>query len=1096
MEQYHVTGMSCAACSARVEKAVKAVPGVESCAVSLLTNSMGVEGTADPAAVIAAVTAAGYGASQKNGAGEGSAPSQAAEALADHETPKLKKRLLWSLGFLLVLMYFSMGHMMWGFPLPKWFEGNHVAMGLVQLLLAAVVMVVNQRFFVSGFQALAHRAPNMDTLVALGSAASFVWSVYALFLMTRAQTDADAAAVMGYMEEFYFESAAMILTLITVGKMLEAKSKGRTTDALKGLMKLAPQTATVVRDGAERTIPVAQVRKDEIFIVRPGEAVPVDGVVLEGSSAVNESALTGESIPVDKAVGDSLSAATVNQSGWLKARATRVGEDTTLNQIIKMVSDAAATKAPIAKTADKVSGIFVPAVITIAVLVTAIWLLVGREFPYALARGISVLVISCPCALGLATPVAIMVGSGVGAKNGILFKTAVSLEQTGKAKLVALDKTGTVTTGQPAVTDVLPADGVTERELLAAALALEQRSEHPLARAVVAYAGGSEFKVQSSEPVGAASGRPQFAEGSGNRQQAIGNRGREDESVGAHSVRPPEPVGAAIGRPQTAEGSPVCHSEQSEESVPPAAGRKESTAPSTPRCSAQDDRDESFPADGVTESEPVGAAIGRPQDAEGSGNRQQAIGNRGREDESVGAHSVRPPEPVGAAIGRPQSAEGSPVCHSEQSEESVPPAAGRKESTAPSTPRCSDRNADVIGGACAPTVLVFPELTAFRALPGNGLEAVLDGKPLIGGSLKFVTERLQSLPLKGKTAEGAPVGAVIGRPQTAEASRGAPLCAAAEGSPILQRAEALASQGKTPLLFAHGSRLLGVIAVADPIKPEAHDAILDLQNMGIKVIMLTGDNERTANAIAAQAGVDEVVAGVLPDGKEAVIRDLQSRGPVLMVGDGINDAPALTRADVGIAIGAGTDVAIDAADVVLMKSKLSDVPAAIRLSRATLRNIHENLFWAFIYNTIGIPLAAGAFIKAFGWTLNPMFGAAAMSLSSFCVVTNALRLNWVKLGNRGRKDAPVGAATGRPQPAETPVAAHTGAPRDAAVIKVKGMMCHNCERHVKEALEALSGVESAEADFQTGLVKICGNAAEADVKAAVQAAGYKYRGKN
>ncbi len=1022
MEQYHVTGMSCAACSARVEKAVKAVPGVESCAVSLLTNSMGVEGTADPAAVIAAVTAAGYGASQKNGAGEGSAPSQAAEALADHETPKLKKRLLWSLGFLLVLMYFSMGHMMWGFPLPKWFEGNHVAMGLVQLLLAAVVMVVNQRFFVSGFRALAHRAPNMDSLVALGSAASFVWSVYALFLMTRAQTDADAAAVMGYMEEFYFESAAMILTLITVGKMLEAKSKGRTTDALKGLMKLAPQTATVVRDGAERTIPVAQVQKDEIFIVRPGEAVPVDGVVLEGSSAVNESALTGESIPVDKAVGDSLSAATVNQSGWLKARATRVGEDTTLNQIIKMVSDAAATKAPIAKTADKVSGIFVPAVITIAVLVTAIWLLVGREFSYALARGISVLVISCPCALGLATPVAIMVGSGVGAKNGILFKTAVSLEQTGKAKLVALDKTGTVTTGQPAVTDVLPADGVTERELLAAALALEQRSEHPLARAVVAYAGGS-----------------------GNRQQATGNRGREDAPVGAHSVRPPEPVGAAIGRPQPAEGSPVCHSEQSEESVPPAAGRKESTAPSTPRCSAQDDRDESFPADGVTESEPVGAAIGRPQ-----------------------------------------SAEGSPVCHSEQSEESVPPAAGRKESTAPSTPRCSDRNADVIGGACAPTVLVFPELTAFRALPGNGLEAVLDGKPLIGGSLKFVTERLQSLPLKGKTAEGAPVGAVIGRPQTAEASRGAPVCAAAEGSPILQRAEALASQGKTPLLFAHGSRLLGVIAVADPIKPEAHDAILDLQNMGIKVIMLTGDNERTANAIAAQAGVDEVVAGVLPDGKEAVIRDLQSRGPVLMVGDGINDAPALTRADVGIAIGAGTDVAIDAADVVLMKSKLSDVPAAIRLSRATLRNIHENLFWAFIYNTIGIPLAAGAFIKAFGWTLNPMFGAAAMSLSSFCVVTNALRLNWVKLGNRGRKDAPVGAAIGRPQPAE-------GA---EVVIKVKGMMCHNCERHVKEALEALSGVESAEADFQTGFVKICGNAAEADVKAAVQAAGYKYRGKN
>ena len=1066
MEQYNVTGMSCAACSARVEKAVKAIPGVESCAVSLLTNSMGVEGTADPAAVIAAVTAAGYGASQKNGAAERAAPSQAAEALADQETPKLKKRLFWSLGFLLELMYFSMGHMMLGFPLPKWFDGNHVAMGLIQLLLAAVVMVVNQRFFVSGFQALARRSPNMDSLVALGSAASFVWSVYALFLMTRAQTDGDAAAVMDYMDEFYFESAAMILTLITVGKMLEAKSKGRTTDALKGLMKLAPQTATVVRDGAERTIPVAQLRKDEIFIVRPGEAVPVDGVVLEGSSAVNESALTGESIPVDKAVGDSLSAATVNQSGWLKARATRVGEDTTLNQIIKMVSDAAATKAPIAKTADKVSGIFVPAVITLAVLVTASWLLAGREFSYALARGISVLVISCPCALGLATPVAIMVGSGVGAKNGILFKTAVSLEQTGKAKLVALDKTGTVTTGHPTVTDVLPADGVAAEELLSAALALEQRSEHPLARAVVAYAGGL-----------------------GNRQQAIGNSRREETPAAAHS--------------------------------------------GAPRDAAPD---------------AVGAAIGRPQPAEGSGNRQQATGNRGCEDAPVGAHTVRPPEPVGAAIGRPQPTEGSPVCHSEQSEESVPPAAGWKESTAPSTPRCSDYSADVIGGACAPTVLVFPELTAFRALPGNGLEAVLDGKPLIGGSLKFVTERLQSLPLKGKADEGAPVGAVIGRPQTAEASRGAQLCAATEDSPILEHAEALAAQGKTPLLFAHGSRLLGVIAVADPIKPEAHDAIQDLQNMGIKAIMLTGDNERTANAIAAQAGVDEVVAGVLPDGKEAVIRDLQRRGPVLMVGDGINDAPALIRADVGIAIGAGTDVAIDAADVVLMKSKLSDVPAAIRLSRATLRNIHENLFWAFLYNTIGIPLAAGAFIKAFGWTLNPMFGAAAMSLSSFCVVTNALRLNWVKLGNRGRKDAPVGAAFGRPQDAEgfpachserseesvppavgqqgdtgpsaprcsaqddrdeslpvdgvtesEPVGAAGGRPQPAegseVVIKVKGMMCQNCERHVREALEALPGVESAGADFQTGLVKIRGNAAEDEIRQAIQGAGYKYRGR-
>ncbi|MBR6377780.1 MAG: heavy metal translocating P-type ATPase [Oscillospiraceae bacterium] len=1008
MKQYNVTGMSCAACSARVEKAVKAVPGVEACAVSLLTNSMGVEGTAEPAAVIAAVTAAGYGASEKGSGGETAAPSQAAESLADHESPQLKKRLFWSLGFLLILMYFSMGHMMWGFPLPKWFEDNHVAMGLVQLLLAAIVMVINQRFFISGFRALLHRAPNMDTLVALGSAASFVWSVYALFLMTRAQTDGDAAGVMAYMEEFYFESAAMILTLITVGKLLEAKSKGRTTDALKGLMKLAPQTATVIRDGVERTVPVAQLRKDELFVVRPGEAVPVDGVVLEGSSAVNESALTGESIPVDKAPGDLLSAATVNQSGWLKARATRVGEDTTLNQIIRMVSDAAATKAPIAKTADKVSGIFVPAVISIAVLVTAIWLLVGREFSYALARGISVLVISCPCALGLATPVAIMVGSGVGAKNGILFKTAVSLEQTGKAKLVALDKTGTVTTGQPTVTDILPAEGVSREELLAFALLLEQRSEHPLARAVVAY-----------------------AEGLGNRKQAIGNRRREETPAAAHSGAPrdaaPDAVGAAIGRPQSAESSPVCHSEHARDGFP-------------------------VP-------------------------------------------------------------------------ESVPLAAERQEGTGLSTTRCSDRNADKIGAAYAPTVLVFPEITAFRALPGNGLEAVLDGEPLIGGSVKFVTERLQSLPLegkvppqgadeveprqaaaidepngatnptssvsgfagdarchlplKGKADEGAPVGAVIGRPQTAEASRGAPVCAAAEGSPILQRAEALASQGKTPLLFAWGSRLLGVIAVADPIKPESHDAIRALQNMGIKAIMLTGDNERTAKAIAAQAGVDEVVAGVLPEGKEAVIRDLQSRGPVLMVGDGINDAPALTRADVGIAIGAGTDVAIDAADVVLMKSKLSDVPAAIRLSRATLRNIHENLFWAFIYNTIGIPLAAGAFIKAFGWTLNPMFGAAAMSLSSFCVVTNALRLNLVKLSN-GKDNAPA--------------AAPIPGPGNVLTVKVKGMMCHNCERHVREALEALPGVESAAADFRTGLVTIHGSPGEAELRQAIQAAGYKYRG--
>ena len=891
MKQYNVTGMSCAACSARVEKAVKAVPGVESCAVSLLTNSMGVEGTADPAAVIAAVTAAGYGASEKGTRAE-SASSQADEALADRETPRLKKRLFWSLGFLLVLMYFSMGHMMWGFPLPEWFRDNHVAMGLVQLLLAAVVMVINQRFFSSGFKALVHRAPNMDTLVALGSAASFVWSVYALFAMTRAQVDGDAAGVMRYMEEFYFESAAMILTLITVGKLLEAKSKGRTTDALKGLMKLAPQTATVLRAGAEVTVPVAQVRKEDIFIVRPGESVPVDGVVLEGSSAVNESALTGESIPVDKAPGDSLSAATVNQSGWLKARATRVGEDTTLHQIIKMVSDAAATKAPIAKAADKVSGIFVPAVISIAVIVTVIWLLVGREFSYALARGISVLVISCPCALGLATPVAIMVGSGVGAKNGILFKTAVSLEQTGKAKIAALDKTGTITTGTPAVTDILPAAGVTEEELLAAALALEQRSEHPLARAIVDYATAH---------------------------------------AAAHTGAPRnQPAGSEL---------------EASRSMPTSL--------------------RSLPAD---------------------------------------------------------------------NEAAVPAAGGVK--------------------GCLPVMeehlqTSAPTVTDFRALPGNGLEAMLDGKPLIGGSVKFVTERLSA-------------GTAPCRP------------------PVLESADALAAQGKTPLLFAHGGRLLGMIAVADVLKPESPAAVKELQNIGIHVVMLTGDNERTARAIADQAGVDEVVAGVLPEGKEAVIRQLQTRGPVLMVGDGINDAPALTRADVGIAIGAGTDVAMEAADVVLMKSKLSDVPDAVRLSRATLRNIHENLFWAFLYNTIGIPLAAGAFVKAFGWTLNPMFGAAAMSLSSFCVVTNALRLNWVKLGNKQQ-------ATGNRRREEEAAGEH------AVVVMVKGMMCHNCERHVREALEALPGVESAEADFRTGLVKIRGEVPENALRAAVKAAGYQFK---
>ncbi len=867
MEQYNVTGMSCAACAARVEKAVRKVPGVESCAVSLLTNSMGVEGSADPAAVIAAVTKAGYGAAQKTDSRNGdehTTRKPSAEELKDTETPKLRKRLFWSLGFLLVLMYFSMGHMMWGFPLPKWFEGNHVAMGLVQLLLAGIVMVINQRFFISGFKALLHGAPNMDTLVSLGSAASFGWSVWVLFAMTRAQLDGDTAAVERYMMEFYFESAAMILTLITVGKMLEARSKGKTTDALKSLMKLAPQSATVLRDGAELTVPVGQVLPGDEFIVRPGEAVPVDGVVLEGSSAVNESALTGESVPVDKAPGDPLSAATVNQSGWLRARATRVGEDTTLNQIIKMVSDAAATKAPIAKTADRVSGIFVPAVLGIAVVVTAIWLLTGQDFSYALGRGISVLVISCPCALGLATPVAIMVGSGVGARNGILFKTAVSLEQTGKVKLAALDKTGTITTGEPAVTELLPAEGISGEELLRTAAALERKSEHPLAKAIVAYAEASGILRDTEE----------F------RHQASGDGG----------------------------------------------------------CGF-------FAPLRMTES----------------------------------------------------------------------------------------------GGGSA----AGDEVTDFRALPGNGLEAMLDGEPLIGGSVAYIRSVITVSP------------------------------------EFLNAADQMANEGKTPLLFAKGGRLLGLIAVADTIKPESPEAVRNLQNMGLKVIMLTGDNERTAKAIAAQAGVDEVIAGVLPEGKEAVIRELQKRGPVLMVGDGINDAPALTRADVGIAIGAGTDVAIDAADVVLMKSRLSDVPAALRLSRATLRNIRENLFWAFIYNVIGIPLAAGAFVKVFGWTMNPMFGAAAMSLSSFCVVSNALRLNLVKLGNRQQT-----AGSRRREDGDNP---------GTVTVKVKGMMCHNCERHVKEALEALPGVESAQADFETGLVKVSGTASEEEMKQAIRAAGYQFR---
>ena len=856
MEQYNVTGMSCAACSARVEKAVKKVPGVTSCSVSLLTNSMGVEGTASPAAILSAVQEAGYGASPKNASASKAADTSAdLDALADHETPKLKRRLIASLGFLLVLMYFSMGHMMWGWPLPHWFDGNHVAMGLVQLLLAGIVMVINQKFFINGFKGLIHGAPNMDTLVALGSMASFVWSTYALFAMTRAQVDGNDELVMHYMMEFYFESAAMILTLITVGKMLEARSKGKTTDALKSLMKLAPKTATLVRDGAEVTVAIADVQKGDVFVVRPGENIPVDGVVLEGTSAVNESALTGESIPVDKAVGDKVSAATTNQSGFLRCEATRVGEDTTLAQIIKMVSDAAATKAPIAKIADTVSGFFVPAVISIAVVTTIVWLLLGHELGYALARGISVLVISCPCALGLATPVAIMVGNGLGAKNGILFKTAASLEAAGRTQIVALDKTGTITEGAPRVTDLLPAEGVTETELLTLAAALESRSEHPLAKAVLA-------------------------------------------------------------------------------------------------------------------------------DAE--------------------AKAITP-----------------------------------------------------------------PEVTDFAALPGNGLAAKLDGMDIYAGNAAFIQTKL-TLP-----------------------------------AALAQQAEKLASEGKTPLFFGGAGRLLGVIAVADTIKEDSPEAIRQLQNMGIRVVMLTGDNQRTADAIGRQAGVDEVIAGVLPDGKEAVIRQLQASGKVAMVGDGINDAPALTRADTGIAIGAGTDVAIDAADVVLMNSKLLDVPAAIRLSRATLRNIHENLFWAFIYNIIGIPLAAGLFIP-FGLTLNPMFGAAAMSLSSFCVVSNALRLNLFDLHST-RHDH----KTASPAAAPVQSAAENNKKSDAEApevktedhtmkktLKVEGMMCGHCEARVKKALEALPEVDEAVVSHEAGTAIVTLNAEVADdvLKNAVEAQDYKVTG--
>ncbi len=853
MEQFNVTGMSCAACSARVEKAVSKVPGVTSCSVSLLTNSMGVEGTASNADIIKAVQDAGYGASPKSaGAAAASSTSADLDALADHETPKLKRRLIASLGFLLVLMYFSMGHMMWGWPLPHWFDGNHIAMGLVQLLLAGIVMVINQRFFISGFKGLVHRSPNMDTLVALGSMASFVWSTYALFAMTDAQLHGNDEMVMHYMMEFYFESAAMILTLITVGKMLEARSKGKTTDALKSLMKLAPKTANLLRDGAEVTVPIEQVQKGDIFVVRPGENVPVDGIVLEGSSAVNESALTGESIPVDKAEGDKVSAATTNQSGFLRCQATRVGEDTTLAQIIKMVSDAAATKAPIAKIADTVSGFFVPAVISIAVVTTIVWLLLGRELGYALARGISVLVISCPCALGLATPVAIMVGNGMGAKNGILFKTAASLEAAGRTQIVALDKTGTITSGEPKVTDILPAAGVSENELLTLAAALERKSEHPLAKAVLAYT--------------------------------------EERNLNA------------------------------------------------------------------------------------------------------------------------------------------------------------------------------PDVSDFAALPGNGLAAKLDGVEVFGGNASFIGTKV-AVPAE-----------------------------------LQEKAAALSAQGKTPLFFGGAGRLLGIIAVADTIKADSPQAIKELRNMGIRVVMLTGDNQRTADAIGKQAGVDEVIAGVLPDGKEAVIRQLQTYGKVAMVGDGINDAPALTRADTGIAIGAGTDVAIDAADVVLMNSKLSDVPAAIRLSRATLRNIHENLFWAFIYNVIGIPLAAGVFIP-FGLTLNPMFGAAAMSLSSFCVVSNALRLNLFDVHSTKHDRAPKNAAS-LPAALTQPAAdenKESSFKEDTAMkktLKVEGMMCGHCEARVKKALEALPEVTEAVVSHEAGTAIVTLNADVADdvLKKAVEDQDYNVTG--
>mgnify|MGYP005891160875 FL=1 len=826
MEQYNVAGMSCAACSARVEKAVSKVDGVTSCSVNLLMNSMGVEGTASPESIIAAVEAAGYGASLKNAPSAAKAAQK--EEIKDKETPKMKKRLAASVVFLAVLMYFSMGHMV-GLPLPSYFVGDHAAVGLVELLLTVAIMVINQRFFISGFKGLINRAPNMDTLVALGSTAAFAYSVYALFGAIKAQTAGDMQTAMSYMHEYYFESAAMILTLITVGKMLESRSKGKTTDALKGLMELAPKTANIIKDGKEQSVPVERVQKGDIFVVRPGESIPVDGTVIEGTSAVDESALTGESLPVDKQEGSFVSAGTVNRSGFIRCEASRVGEDTTLSQIIKMVADAAATKAPIAKIADKVSAVFVPSVITIAVVTVIGWLIAGRDFGFALARGISVLVISCPCALGLATPVAITVGSGVGARNGILFKTAVSLEEAGKAKTVVLDKTGTVTSGKPVVTDILPAEGTSGKELLEYAYSLETKSEHPLAGAV-------NLKAEES-----------------------GSTARE--------------------------------------------------------------------------------------------------------------------------------------------------------------------------------------VTDFEALPGNGLVAKLDGKELVGGNLGFISERAQ---VSAQQREAA---------------------------------ESLAEQGKTPLFFAYDGKLLGTVAVADTIKEDGAAAIAELHKMGLEVIMLTGDNQRTADAVGKAAGVDRVIAGVMPDGKEKVVRELSEQGKTIMVGDGINDAPALTRADTGIAIGAGTDIAIDAADIVLVKSRLGDVPAAIKLSRATLRNIKENLFWAFIYNVIGIPVAAGVFINLFGWQLNPMFAAAAMSLSSFCVVTNALRLNFFKTGAKPEKKTKEEKKTME------------------KTLKIEGMMCGHCEATVKKALEELPQVTSAEVSHESGTAKVTLNADISDdaLKAVVEAKGYKVK---